>query len=308
MVLNKNKIYLIFFLLSFYSFIMLSRKEEKKKVYENKLTLLKLMTNNNILQYKGFEECLLNDPESLLCFYPFIAPKKVKGKNRILFGTKGDGSYVLLDDFKDIKIAYSFGISDNIQFDKCLADKGIDVYMYDHTISGLPYQNPKFHWTKVGLAGKGESTPKLKTLEELIIINNHSLEKNMILKIDIEHSEWSSLKDLSYDILKKFKYIVMEFHFSSIKEMDVYYTVLKKMNKFHQVFYLRCNNRNYIIRLKDLIICRLLEVSYVIKENNEFIKDDDIYPIFEFDFPEAQNNSQLEFNLNILKLFDNIYL
>ena len=185
---KKDKIYLIFFLLFFFSFLRLLKKYIKKE-YENKLTLLKLITNNNILQYKGFEKCLLNDPETLLCFYPFIAPKKVKGKKRILFGTKRDGSYVLLDDFKDIKIAYSFGIANNTQFDKCLADKGIDVYMYDHTISGLPYQNPKFHWTKVGLAGKGKSTHKLKTLEELIIINNHSLENNMILKIDIEHSE-----------------------------------------------------------------------------------------------------------------------
>ena len=294
MSLDKNKIYLIFFLLFFLTTISSFKKEYKKKVNENKLTLLKLMTNNNILQYKGFEDCLLNDPEILLCFYPFIAPRKVKGKNRILFGTKGDGSYVLLDDFKDIKIAYSFGISNTIQFDKCLAEKGIDIYMYDHTISGLPYQNPKFHWTKVGLAGKGESTHELKTLEELIIINNHSLENNMILKIDIE----------PYDILKKFKYIVMELHFSSIDELNIYYKVLKKINKYHQVFYLRCNNRNNIIRLKDLIICSLLEVSYVIKENNEFIKDDEIYPIYEFDFPEAQNNGQLEFNLNILKLFE----
>ena len=48
----------------------------------------------------------------------------------ILLEPKYDGSYVLLDDFENIKIAYSFGIKRNIQFDKTLANKGIDKYKY----------------------------------------------------------------------------------------------------------------------------------------------------------------------------------
>ena len=70
---------------------------------------------------------------------------------KILIGEKRDGGYVLLDDFKNIKIAYSFGISNNIHFDKELADKGIDVYMYDHTINQLPFNNSRFHWKKIGI-------------------------------------------------------------------------------------------------------------------------------------------------------------
>ena len=66
-------------------------------------------------------------------------------------GAKNDGGYVLLDDFENIKIAYSFGVSSEISFDKGLADKNIDVYMYDHTIEKLPFSNLKFHWKKIGL-------------------------------------------------------------------------------------------------------------------------------------------------------------
>jgi hypothetical protein len=92
------------------------------------------------------EDCLLNGPDKLFCFYHFIYPKKVIGKKRILLGKKTDGCYVLLDDFKNIKIAYSFGISNKIQFDDALARRCIDVYMYVHTINSLPYNNSKFHW------------------------------------------------------------------------------------------------------------------------------------------------------------------
>ena len=158
------------------------------------------MTNNNILLYKDEETCLLDDRESNQCIYKYICPKKVIGKNRILLGEKRDGSYVLLDDFENIKIAYSFGIGGEIEFDDELAKRNIDVFMYDHTIKSLPHENPRFHWKKIGLAGESQKKEDLKTLKELITENGHSLEKNMILKMDIEDYEWDALYSVSDDI------------------------------------------------------------------------------------------------------------
>ena len=62
-----------------------------------------------------------------------------------------DGSYVMLDDFKNIKIAYSIGIGKKIQFDKALADKGIDVYMYDHTFKNYLMKMKNFIGKKLEL-------------------------------------------------------------------------------------------------------------------------------------------------------------
>jgi hypothetical protein len=76
-----------------------------------------------------------------------------------------DGAYVLLDDLSDIKIAYSFGISNMAHFDQALADKGIDVFMYDHIINQLPYENQKFHWKKIGIACESKRSANLKTLK-----------------------------------------------------------------------------------------------------------------------------------------------
>ena len=173
------------------------------KVLADKIKLLKIITNNNHLIYKKFENCLIsNNPDDLYCIYHLIFPKKVIGKKKMLIGEKSDGCYVLLDDFENIRIAYSFGISHMIQFDQSLADRGIHVYMYDHTINALPYNNPKFHWKKIGITGKNKKSINLKSLDELILENYHSLEKNMILKIDVEHCEWDSLKDIEDDVLK----------------------------------------------------------------------------------------------------------
>ena len=232
-----------------------------------------------------------------------IYPKKVLGKKRTLIGAKGPGCYVLLDDFEKIKIAYSFGISTYIEFDNALANRGIDVYMYNHTINSLPYNHTKFHWSKIGIAGKNESNSLLKTLDQLIIENGHTKEFNMILKIDVEHWEWCSLKDLPENILKQFKYIAIEFHFYNEKNEKLYFEVLKKLSKYHQAFYVRCHFRDLIITFGNNRICKALEVSYVLKEGNDFSKDDSIYPNFEFEYHLPNLKGNQEINLNILKLF-----
>ena len=179
----------------------------------DKINLLKIIYNNNKDYYQGVENCLLNDPDSKLCIYHLLVPKKIIGKEKILIGGKRDGSYVILNDLKNIKVAYSFGIGKRTQFDAYLADRGIDVYMYDHTIKSLPYNNKKFHWKKIGISGKNNNNKLLKSFEELIIENGHTSEENMILKMDVEHSEWESLRDLPDKMLSQFKYILFNSKF-----------------------------------------------------------------------------------------------
>ena len=271
-----------------------------------KIMLLRIITNNK--NYQGIENCLLNDPDSQLCIYHLIAPKQVRGKERILVGEKSDGCYVLLNDFANIKIAYSFGVGPFIQFDKELADKGIDVYMYDHTVNSLPYNHEKFHWKKIGITRKNKTNNVLKSLDELIIENGHSSENNMILKMDIEYHEWESLVDVSEKILSQFKYIVLELHFNDEKEANInllYYNVLKNIHKTHQCFYIHCANRYKVVKFGNNRICKFMEISYVIRKDYEFDKDLTVYPIKEFDFALNAPNME-EVNINFLKLFDDI--
>ena len=285
-----------------------NKKNKIQLTLSDKLKLLKLYTNNNELRYKGLENCLIMDPDSQKCIYHLLVPKNAVGKKRILMGNKseGDGTYVILDDFKDIKIAYSFGISKNIQFDKALADRGIDIFMYDHSITNLPYNNSRFHWFKIGICGK-KPHKNLKDLDTLIQENNHTTEKNMILKLDVEHWEWPAINDLNENTLNQFKYILIEYHFfnGDFIESKLYYNVIKKISKTHQPFYVRCNgDRSKIINFGNNRICHIMEVSYIIRQNNIFTYDDTIYPIDEFEYIKQNMNGKLEMNLNILKLFD----
>ena len=81
----------------------------------------------------------------------------------------------------------------------------------------------------------------MSSLPELIKENGHSKEENMILKMDIESYEWEALQDLPINIMKKFKYIVAEFHFNGNDELQ-YYNIFKKIQITHQIFHIHNNN------------------------------------------------------------------
>ena len=279
----------------------------QQNTISEKIKLLKQITNNDVNEYKGIKNCLEKNPDKLGCIYPYINPKEVIGKKRILLGEKKDGCYVLLDDLQNVKIAYSLGISKKIQFDEELAKRGIDVYMYDHTINSLPSQNEKYHWKKIGICGKRTKNSQLKTLDDLIIENGHIYEKNMILKMDVEFWEFESIIDTKEETINQFKFIAVEFHFRDEKnfaETKMFYQAIKKLYKTHQPFYTRCNgDRSLKVNFGNNRICQIMEVSYIIREGNSFKKDETIYPIYEFDYSKIIPG-QLDMNLNLLKLFD----
>ena len=266
-----------------------------------KIEQLRALTNNITTLYEGAENCLTKNPDEELCIYQFLCPKEVVNKTRVLFGPRNDGSYVLHDNLENIKITYSIGIDHKIEFDKAIANRGIDVYMYDHTIDKLPFDNEKFHWKKIGIGGNKNRTYNIQTLQEMIKENGHLNEKNMILKMDVEGAEWETLKDTPENVLLQFKYLVFELHFRDIYNPLIhFYNVLKKLHKSRQVFYIHCNPYSPISTFGNNRICSWIEVSYIIREGTIFTKDKSIYPI-----GELIHGYYHLFNVNIFKLFDN---
>ena len=315
----KYIIFFLFFAVLIYFQIFLIFLLSKIKKLEQKLNVYKFYSPqsfigktskseqlmkmvNNSQKYKNATKCFTDDPDKELCFYKYLVPKKAVGKELKLYGPKRDGGYVLLNDTESISIAYSIGIDHEISFDKELANENISVYMYDHTIYSLLSNNARFHWKKIGISGISNKKLYTKTLKEMLEENGHLNEKNMILKIDVEYAEWEALLDTPSDILKKFKYITIEFHFKD--EIEKYFKVLKKLYETHQVIYLICNNdHNYFSILRNNIICTFIEVCYVIREGHRFYSDNTQYPIPEIKFKNFEKPEQ-SFNLNIIKLFD----
>ena len=230
------------------------------------------------------------------------------GKKKLGSENKGDGGYVLLDDFTNIKIAYSLGISTKIDFDKALADKGIDIYMYDHTINGLPYQNQKFHWFKKGLCSKKTREDNLMTLTKMLKQNGHLNENNLILKIDVEGPEWEAFNELSEEFFSKFKYILGEFHgfknyIMEEGKSEIILNVLKKLNTTHQVFHKHVHSTGEAFVMGEFYFSNNIELSFIKREGYKFENDYSIYPIDGLDFSDDPTVSQKQMFLGMDGLF-----
>ena len=97
----------------------------------------------------------------------------------IRLGSENDGGYILVNNFYNNGICYSFGIDHNIDFELDMAKYNYQIFMFNHTIDALPQNNSQhFHFFKEGLSGKEESN--LHTLEFYLRKNKHEQEKNMI--------------------------------------------------------------------------------------------------------------------------------
>ena len=248
------------------------------------LPLRKALKLDNPLVEQSFITSLdyYNAIQELLHIY------RVEGFDLTRIGSKGNAGYVMLDDFNGEKIAYSFGIGDDVVWDKDMASRGYDVFMYDHTIDGLPEQNPRFHWSKLGIADGIAQDDRLKSLDELLTRNHHNDKKDMILKMDVERAEWGFLKQASSETLSRFSQIVFELHsINHLEDRELILEGLRKLNKTHRLIHLHACNWGYHIEIGGRKFPTVYEATYVLKDKYNIVDDYDPNLPLDMDSPTS---------------------
>lgn len=157
-----------------------------------------------------------------------IRPRKEPGAELrfVRVGPQMDGGYLMVDQHLTGGVAYSFGISLDVNWDAAMVERGFDVFMYDHTIDGLLHQSSGFHWQKIGIAA--EDQENLLSLATILKSNGHLGQKNIVLKMDVEGAEWDVLPSLSDETLACFSQIVIEFHGLDAVDDDANYQRMRK--------------------------------------------------------------------------------
>lgn len=203
------------------------------------------------------------------------------GAKRKRVGKEYDGGYIMFAPFSKTKIAYSFGINNDISWEKDMAENGYDIYMYDHTIRKLPEKNAKFHWLRKGITG-GEEDKFLKHIDSLIRQNGHEKMNGMVLKMDVEGCEWEVLKNCNWEILLQFDQIVLELHgILDIKNKEEIIEVLKKIKRTHSVVHLHANNYGRVNFCNELITPNTLEITLVNRDTFHTVESDLMLSVME---------------------------
>ena len=203
--------------------------------------------------------------------------------NIIRLGRDNDGGYLVINNKKNYKYLLSFGISDDISFEKDFSKKhpNCQIFCFDPTINCLPETIPNTSFYKIGLDSKTVGNYKnIIDILKLLCIEQSDY-SNIFLKIDIEGYEWLVLNDKqSFNILCNFDQIAIEFHFKFLVRSQRILLpfilmkralIVKRLLKKFKSFNLHANNcagSKAYTKYDDFIFPHVVEVSLV--NNNNF--------------------------------------
>jgi hypothetical protein len=191
------------------------------------------------------------------------------GHKLIRLGSENDGGYLVPDLLlKEIKYLFSPGVSNETSFDEDCHKKKITPFLLDGTID---YNGP-FNFIKKNL--NTFSDDKNITLSEwLNTVNIEENENNLMLQMDIEGNEWDILDNIELSLLKKFKIIVIEFHFFGkfIRNLSKISNVFAKLNIDFTICHIHPNNAcSNFVNVKGFEIKRCYEFTYI--NNNSLLE------------------------------------
>jgi hypothetical protein len=211
-----------------------------------------------------------------------LKPMDVDNHTLIRVGRDFDGGYVMVNNKLENAVCYSMGISDDVSWDLAMAEQGCNVFQYDHTIDNFPVINNQFYSFKIGISAVSTGESNLRTIEELIEMNEHQSENDIILKMDIEYAEWDVFEKIKIDLLNKFSQIVVEIHglehSCSTHHLRKYLDVLKKISTTHQIVHIHANNYGPVAFIGGIMIPGTFEVTMVRKNDYTFTECKKVFP------------------------------
>jgi hypothetical protein len=215
-----------------------------------------------------------------------ISPYDIAGKRKLRIGGMRDGGYVMLDGFDHIHAAYSLGVGGDVSWDLEMANRGIPVHQFDHTVSAPPSQHPLFSFNKQGIAAQDGG--EFVSIPSILRRNGHAGRRDLILKIDIECHEWDAFDATPSEDLACFEQIVIELHgflrFAEPEWRAKTQRVLGKLFQTHVSYHVHANNWADFQIIEGVPVPDVLEVGYIRRDSHVITPSGAMYPT-PFDIP-----------------------
>merc|ERR1719350_70357 len=137
------------------------------------------------------------------------------------WGEDNDGGYLqCMDDLGagQVRAAYSLGVENRDKWsDDAHLELGVPVHQYDCTVAGPAQRCPECHFHQVCICeGACQAFPDKTTmgLGEMLEATGQAgaPDRSLLMKMDIEGSEWPLLAAAPVSLLRKFRALTVEFH------------------------------------------------------------------------------------------------
>ena len=198
-------------------------------------------------------------------FASLIRPWTASGLDLRRVGGALDGAYVMAP-VSAAEGALSIGVGHDVSWDQAIATKSIPVHMFDPTVDGLPepVSGGAFHKIGIGSAAGVLDGMELRTLAELMGLAGMADSHELLLKVDVEGAEWSSLCSTDFT---PFQQVLLEMHdLSRLQDEAAAEEVLQTVRSLaitHLPVHVHANNEGAFNRYDGRWFPDVIEVSYV---------------------------------------------
>ena len=163
------------------------------------------------------------------------------------YGGRTNGYNTCSNLLGEVESSYSYGIAGTDDW-ACDVTNQIPVPVHQYDCFDLTpalcksKENQLFHFYPECLGGSNEIIDKrvYKTLEKHVSLNQDS-QKKLLVKMDIEGSEWESLQAASDDLLQSIDQLSVEFHHPD-KDLISKYFLLRRLKKHFYITNVHFNN------------------------------------------------------------------
>jgi hypothetical protein len=194
------------------------------------------------------------------------------GKEFVRLGNEFDGGYVIVDTLNSLNSVLALGVGTDVSFEAALSNLVERIDLYDHTVSDLPTPIKNANFIKLGISELDD--PNFVTLTKAL--SSFDTNAQILLKMDIESSEWGVLANSPSSAIGRFQQIVVEFH-GLLQISDSVYaknviSALARLNETHRLVHLHINNYEPVRIIAGVPIPNVLEATYLNVSESEFIE------------------------------------
>lgn len=231
--------------------------------------------------------------EKIVSLIKDLRPKKTNFK-LIRLGLDGDGGYLVPDDLDSIEACFSPGVDLISDFEQECYDRGMQIYLADKSVDkpNLKISEDKYNFIKkfVGTINNED----LITMDNWVYSSNIKSNSDLLLQMDIEGDEYSSILSISNGLMQRFRIIIIEFHdLNKLWNKEFFrqaHSVFLKILDTHVCVHIHPNNECGIDRQLGVEIPRVAEFTFIRKDRITFSSEATEFP-HRLDFDNTDKKS-----------------
>jgi len=198
----------------------------------------------------------------------------------VRMGPEGDGGYLVPDSLAGISACFSPGVSTESGFELECAERGMDVFLADGSVTTPPVDHSRFRFTRkhIGLVDDAHTV----TLDAWILETGVHEDDDLLLQMDIEGFEYPALASLSPQRLRQFRFMIIEFHrlylLWSKPSFELMDGVFRKLLQTHACVHIHPNNVAPSFTHDGITIPSVMEFTFARRNDTSLVMLPGTYP------------------------------